>query len=118
MARRKKEIEEKKNSIKEAFSKLNASKEVKKERKKRQTKAISSTIKDEVISKDKEGMETDLRTLKKVEQKYPEGCAFRKEPTIQGLVWAEKCLLCKKECKIEILPKSELVKCPDFVSIE
>ncbi len=53
MARRKKEIEEKKNSIKEAFSKLKLQKKIKKKEKKRQTKAISSTIKDEVISKDK-----------------------------------------------------------------
>lgn len=118
MGRRKKIIEDNKNSIKEAFSKLNAKKTSDKEPKKeRKKQLISSSIVNEIISKDKEGMETELRTLKKVKQIYPEGCSFRKEPTIQGLVWAEKCLLCKNDCKIEILPSSQLITCPDFISI-
>jgi hypothetical protein len=32
----------------------------------------------------------------------------------EGLVYAEKCLECIKECKIEVLPGAKLVKCPDF----
>ncbi len=32
----------------------------------------------------------------------------------EGLIWSEKCLECIKDCKIELLPKSVLVKCPDF----
>lgn len=32
----------------------------------------------------------------------------------EGLIWAEKCLECLNDCKIEILPKAKLIKCPDF----
>lgn len=32
----------------------------------------------------------------------------------EGLVYAKKCLECIKDCKIEILPDAELIKCPDF----
>lgn len=32
----------------------------------------------------------------------------------EGLVYAKKCLDCELDCKIEVLPEAELVKCPDF----
>lgn len=137
----KKDVNDKQEQIKNAFSALKNRKSkkddishessipIKKERKKRVTKdenvseekeivvknkAITSVVKDEKISTLANGMEKELRTLNPVDQVFPEGCSFNKKPTVQGLVWLEKCLKCSASCKIEALPKSVMVKCPDF----
>jgi hypothetical protein len=86
--------------------------------KKSKIKPITSIVQNEKISTYANGMEKELRTLNPVEQVFPEGCEFNKKPTVQGLLWLDKCLKCSNSCKIEALPKSTLVKCPDFKAIK
>lgn len=81
-------------------------------------KPITSIVQNEKIPTYANGMEKELRTLNPVEQIFPEGCEFNKKPTVQGLLWLDKCLKCSNSCKIEALPKSTLVKCPDFKSVK
>ena len=86
--------------------------------KKSKIKPITSIVQNEKIPTYANGMEKELRTLNPVEQVFPEGCKFNKKPTVQGLLWLDKCLKCSNSCKIEALPKSTLVKCPDFKAIK
>lgn len=81
-------------------------------------KPITSIVQNEKIPTYANGMEKELRTLNPVEQVFPEGCEFNKKPTVQGLMWLDKCLKCSNSCKIEALPKSTLVKCPDFKAVK
>lgn len=86
--------------------------------KKSKIKPITSIVQNEKIPTYANGMEKELRTLNPVEQVFPKGCEFNKKPTVQGLLWLDKCLKCSNSCKIEALPKSTLVKCPDFKAIK
>jgi hypothetical protein len=81
-------------------------------------KPITSIVQNEKIPTYANGMEKEIRTLNPVEQVFPEGCEFNKKPTVQGLLWLDKCLKCSNSCKIEALPKSTLVKCPDFKAVK